>query len=98
MLGGAFTFDALITIWVYSILVDLASGFVPLPGGSGMSEVAFTVALTPIYPEGTVFWGLLLWRFMNYYIYLVQGIFVMIYEYEPDILCIFYLYFFFKRG
>lgn len=80
MLGGVASFNAYITIIVYSILVDLASGFVPLPGGSGMSEVAFTVALTPIYPEGTIFWGLLLWRFMNYYIYLVQGLFVMIYD------------------
>lgn len=80
MLGGEATMSAYMTIWVYAILCDLASGFVPLPGGTGMAEVAFTMALTPIFPEGTVFWGLLIWRFMNYYIYLLQGLFVLIYD------------------
>ena len=80
LLGGNPTMDIFVTIWVYAILVDLASGFVPLPGGTGMSEVAFTLVLTPIFPEGTVFWGLLIWRFMNYYIYLIQGLFTLIYD------------------
>ena len=80
LLGGTPSFTNLVTIWVYAILCDLASGFVPLPGGTGMAEVAFTMVLTPIFPDGTVFWGLLLWRFMNYYIYLIQGIFVIIYD------------------
>jgi uncharacterized membrane protein YbhN (UPF0104 family) len=80
LLGGTPSFDIFITIWVYSILVEFASGFVPIPGGTGMAEVAFTMVLTPIFPNGTVFWGLLFWRFMNYYIYLIQGIFIMIYD------------------
>lgn len=80
MLGGNPSGSVYMTIWVYAILCDLASGFVPLPGGTGMAEVAFTMVLTPIFPEGTVFWGLLLWRFMNYYIYLIQGLGVLIYD------------------
>lgn len=80
MLGGEPSMSSYIMFLVYSILIDLASGFVPLPGGTGMSEVAFTLIFTPIFPEGTVFWGLLLWRFMNYYIYLIQGLVVMIYD------------------
>lgn len=80
MLGGVPSFSSFVTIWVYAILCDLASGFIPLPGGTGMAEVAFTLVLTPIFPEGTVFWGLLLWRFMNYYIYLLQGLLVLIYD------------------
>ena len=80
MLGGVPSMSSFITIWVYAILCDFASGFVPLPGGTGMAEVAFTLVLTPIFPEGTVFWGLLIWRFMNYYIYLIQGIIVIIYD------------------
>lgn len=81
MLGGTPEFSAFVTIFVYSILVDLASGFIPLPGGTGMSEVAFTIVMTEVFPEGTVVWGLLLWRFMNYYIYLIQGLLVKIYDY-----------------
>lgn len=80
MLGGNPSGTVYITIWVYAILCDLASGFVPLPGGTGMAEIAFTMVLTPIFPDGTVFWGLLLWRFMNYYIYLIQGLGVLIYD------------------
>lgn len=80
MLGGSAP-SMWMNITVYSILIDLASGFVPLPGGSGMSEVAFTIVFSSIFPEGTVFWGLLLWRFMNYYIYIVQGFIIMIYDY-----------------
>ena len=80
MLGGNPSLDVFVIIWVYAVLCDLASGFTPLPGGTGMAELAFTMVLTPIFPEGTVFWGLLLWRFMNYYIYLIQGIIVIIYD------------------
>ena len=46
-----------------------------------MSELAFTLTFASLYPEGTVFWGLLLWRFMNYYIYLVQGLLIIMYDY-----------------
>lgn len=81
MLGG--TPDA--TVWIsmlmLNILVDLASSFIPLPGGSGMSEVSFTIVFTELFPNGTVFWGLLIWRFMTYYIYIFQGIIVTIYDY-----------------
>ena len=80
LLGGAPSISSFITIWVYSVLVEFASGFMPVPGGTGVAEVGFTIVLTPIFPEGTVFWGLLLWRFMNYYIYLIQGILIMIYD------------------
>ena len=81
MLGGVPGFNIFLKFWVFSILIDLASGFIPLPGGTGMSEIAFISVFTGVFPEGTVFWGLLMWRFMNYYIYLVQGLMVLIYDY-----------------
>ena len=81
MLGGAPSFATFVQIWVFSVLIEVASGFIPLPGGTGMSEVAFTLTFASIYPNGTVFWGLLLWRFMNYYIYLIQGLLVLVYDY-----------------
>lgn len=81
MLGGVPTFEIFLKFWIFSVLVDLASGFIPLPGGTGMSEIGFIAVFTGVFPEGTVFWGLLLWRFMNYYIYLVQGLMILIYDY-----------------
>ena len=80
MLGGVPSFQIFVIIWVYAVLCELAAGFTPLPGGTGMAEVAFSMVLTPIFPSGTLFWGLLIWRFMNYYAYLIQGILVMIYD------------------
>ena len=35
-----------------------------------------------MFPEGTVFWALLFWRFMTYYIYILQGVFIVIYDYS----------------
>ena len=80
MLGGEPSIDVFIQMWMFTILIECASGFIPLPGGTGMSEIAFTLTFASVYPNNTVFWGLLLWRFMNYYIYLVQGLFIMIYD------------------
>ncbi len=83
MLGG--TPD--ISIWfgmvMMVILIDLASSFIPLPGGTGMSEVSFTIIFTGMgwFPNGTVFWGLLMWRFMSYYMYIIQGLITTIYDY-----------------
>lgn len=68
-------------IMILSIMIELAAGFVPLPGGTGMNEISFTVIFATIFPEGTIFWALLFWRFMNYYIYLIQGIGIVIYDY-----------------
>ncbi|MBQ3494057.1 MAG: flippase-like domain-containing protein, partial [Clostridia bacterium] len=66
---------------VLSAMIELASSFIPLPGGSGMSEISFTVLFAPYFSDGTIFWALLLNRFMTYYIYLIQGIMVIIYDY-----------------
>ncbi|MBE7074987.1 MAG: flippase-like domain-containing protein [Clostridiales bacterium] len=81
MLGGAPGWDIWLSIVVYSILIDLAASFIPIPGGTGMSEVSFTIIFGSIFPNGTVFWGMLLSRFMNHYIYLIQGLFVTVYDY-----------------
>lgn len=80
-LGGTPDASMALNIAVYSILIDLASGFIPLPGGTGMSEVSFTIIFAGIFPNGTVFWGLIFWRIMSYYIYLIQGLLVSSYDY-----------------
>lgn len=46
-----------------------------------MSEISFTVIFANIFPNGTVFWALLFWRFMTYYIYIIQGLCIVIYDY-----------------
>lgn len=68
-----------IAFFVYAGMVDLASSFIPLPGGTGMNEISFTALFTP-YLKGYTFWALLLWRFCTYYFYLLQGIGVLGYD------------------
>ncbi len=80
-LGGTPDASTWIAMVLLNVLIDLASSFIPLPGGTGMSEVSFTIVFGNLFPNGTAFWGLLLWRFMTYYSYLVQGIGVTIYDY-----------------
>ena len=81
MLGGTPDATMAVTICVYSILIELASSVTPLPGGTGMNEVSFTIIFSEIFPNGTVFWGLIFWRIMSYYIYIIQGLFVSTYDY-----------------
>ncbi|MBP3619307.1 MAG: flippase-like domain-containing protein [Clostridia bacterium] len=67
------------TFFVYAAMIDLASSFIPLPGGTGMNEITFT-ALFSQYLKGHTFWALLLWRFCSYYFYLLQGLGVVSYD------------------
>ena len=73
------------TLWgrmlIFCVIIDLGASIIPLPGGTGMNEISFTVVFTAFFPEGTVFWGLLFWRFMTYYIYILQGVGIVIYDY-----------------
>ncbi len=80
MLGGT-DYSLWGTMLIFCVMIDLGSSIIPLPGGTGMNEISFTVVFSTLFPEGTVFWGLLFWRFMTYYIYILQGVSIVIYDY-----------------
>ena len=80
MFGGT-NYGLWLNILVFSVIIELGSSIIPIPGGSGMNEISFTVIFGSIFPEGTVFWGLLVWRFMTYYLYILQGITIVVYDY-----------------
>lgn len=65
---------------VVALIVDIAAAFIPLPGGSGVSELSFTAMFTALFGAET-FWALLLWRLITYYSQLLLGIGVSIYDY-----------------
>lgn len=67
------------TFFVFTGLIDLASSFIPLPGGTGMNEITFSFVFGT-YLGGNTFWALLLWRFCSYYFYLLQGIGILTYD------------------
>ena len=73
-----------LSVWlntmVMALFVDLAASFIPIPGGSGVSELSFTAMFTALFGVET-FWALLFWRFITYYSHLFFGISVSIYDY-----------------
>lgn len=59
-------------------ICDLAVCFIPLPGGSGATELSFNALLGSLFAEsGTLFWGILIWRFLTYYLYIIQGAIIL---------------------
>ncbi len=66
--------------FIMSVLIDLAAGFIPLPGGTGMSEISFS-AMFAMYFGGSTVWAMLIYRFFTYYIYLILGLGVSTYDF-----------------
>ncbi|MBE5739033.1 MAG: flippase-like domain-containing protein [Clostridiales bacterium] len=62
----------------YCLICECAVAIIPLPGGSGASELSFNALLGSLFPVGTLFWGVLFWRFLVYYAYIPQGWIIML--------------------
>lgn len=79
--NGGIDGSMFIPVFVMCNLVDMASSFFPLPGGSGMNEISFAAAFGSIVGQNNILvWVLLGWRFFSYYIYLLQGIIILSYD------------------
>lgn len=75
------------------IAVDLAAGFMPLPGGSGAAEfsakaVFWTIFALPVFAASVggmassyAVWAMLFWRIFSYYGFLLEGVLLMLYDY-----------------
>lgn len=78
---GSLDFSMWPIIVLLGILIDMASSFIPLPGGSGVSELSFAAMFAFIFDSSAILtWALILWKIMTYYIYLIQGIIVIAYD------------------
>ncbi len=73
--------DLFLQVFIMGVMIEMAASFIPIPGGSGVSELSFTALFASLFTEGTLFWALILWRFMSYYIYIIQGIVIIMYDY-----------------
>lgn len=56
-----------------------ASSYIPLPGGTGMMEIAFiSMYGSKRFLSGNIVWGFLFWRVISYYLIIVQGMIMVI--------------------
>ena len=78
---GMIDFSLFPYICLIGILIDMGSSFVPLPGGSGASELSFTALFAVLISNNAALtWALILWKFFSYYIFLIQGLLVLCYD------------------
>lgn len=63
-----------------AVMVDLAVGILPLPGGTGAAEISFVALFGSLFSAGNVFWALLIWRFFSFYGHLLLGFLTMSYD------------------
>lgn len=69
-----------------SIVCEFTAGFMPLPGGAGVAEVACLAVFAALFNDagvsaGLVVWAMLFWRILNYYAYLLSGLILLLYDY-----------------
>lgn len=69
------------TIFTKVILCELVVKLIPIPGGSGLSEISFTAIFISLFNNGSIFWALLIWRLLDYFAYLIQGGIILIYDF-----------------
>lgn len=59
------------------VVVYFAVSFVPTPGNSVAVEFSFLAIFASVL-KGYVFWGILFWRLLEFYLYLIQGLIIVI--------------------
>lgn len=73
--------NIIMTIFSNFIVIELATKFIPIPGGMGITELSFTALFASIFSDGTLFWAMLIYKIFNYFIYLLQGLIVVTYDF-----------------
>ena len=64
-----------------AVIIQLSFGVMPMPGGSGVAEFSFYAVFKLLIQDNFVFWALLIWRILTYYIYLIIGLMITVYNY-----------------
>lgn len=68
------------TTFIQSVICGLTLGFIPTPGAGGGAEAMFVIIFGTIF-QGKTFWPVLTWRIITYYVYLLQGLLVLVYDF-----------------
>ena len=62
----------LFTCIVKYYICSMAGSYIPLPGATGLMEIAF-IALYGEFVGDAIVWALLTWRILSYYLILIHG-------------------------
>ena len=68
------------TTFIQSVICGLTLGFIPTPGAGGGAEAMFVIIFGTIF-QGKTFWPVLTWRIITYYVFLLQGLLVLVYDF-----------------
>lgn len=72
-LGLKVDFDLYITSITISSFISMLSNYIPLPGGSGGAESLFVLMFGHLFLSAYVQIGMLIWRFLTYYVVMIIG-------------------------
>ncbi len=75
-LSGVSTMELL----TLGVLLYISASYTPLPGASGAQEGGFAVFFRGIFPDASLFVALMIWRFSTYYLSILVGVIVSIFE------------------
>ncbi len=74
--------DMWIKIISIALMVDLSSAFNPIPMGTGTADLSFTVFFGSLFlGAGPQVWALIIWRILFYYVHILNGFILLIYDY-----------------
>ena len=67
-------------LFALSSLLYISASATPLPGASGAQEGGFILYFRGIFAEHLIGIALLIWRFFTFYLYLIVGVFTVVWE------------------
>lgn len=71
----------IVEVFIQSLICNLTLGFIPTPGASGGAEGIFSIIFGGAFSGSGLFWPLIIWRISTYYINLLVGLFVLVYDF-----------------
>lgn len=72
--------NAFIDIFFMCVYTYAAVTYIPTPGNAGAAEGTF-YALFKTLKSGNIFWAMLIWRFLSYYMFLISGVGIYVYNF-----------------
>ena len=79
---GHFDWATYSAVFIWCTLIDSVLSYIPWPGAAGVAEISYVTMFAYFsLTSGTVVWAMLIYRIFQYYIYLIQGLLVLSYDF-----------------